>query len=210
MGNIITSMRLLTSLDWVSFFENTNRLERVLRQDLAEVYPEMDFSSRNRYRDAVEKLSKRSKFSETAIANLAIQLSEQSKGVDGLGGKQVPLAKHIGYWLVDDGRKELERLIDVRPTWTEQVIHSVQARPKTAYFGALVVIVSLFTTLIGMAIQPLDLEAWLYACLMLLLVVPISEMALSCVNALLTRVLPVRLLPKLEFRDGISADYRHS
>lgn len=73
MGNIITSMRLIAALDWVSFFEQTNRAERILREDPNKVYAAMDFPSRNRYRGAIEQLSKRSGIAETTVAKQALQ-----------------------------------------------------------------------------------------------------------------------------------------
>jgi hypothetical protein len=60
ISNVIGSMRLLSALDWPAFFERVSRVERVLRRDPAGAYPQMDFATRDRYRQSVEELARRS------------------------------------------------------------------------------------------------------------------------------------------------------
>ena len=59
-GNVITSMRLLSSIDWPVFFDRVSIVEQVLREDPAGAYAEMDFPTRDRYRHSIEELAKRS------------------------------------------------------------------------------------------------------------------------------------------------------
>ena len=61
VGNIITSMRLLSTIDWNAFFENVSLLEPLLKNDPANVYAEMNFLTRNRYREVIERIAKRTK-----------------------------------------------------------------------------------------------------------------------------------------------------
>ena len=119
-GNIITSMRLLGSLDWLSFFERTNRSERILRRDPVQMYEHMDFSSRNRYRDVIEELSKCSHATETEIAEHALRLAQivytqEVSSPSGVAKTEQDelneVASHIGFWLVDEGRRQIEKLI---------------------------------------------------------------------------------------------------
>ena len=68
IGNVITSMRLLSSIDWPLFFDRVSVVEQMLRDDPAGAYAEMDFPTRDRYRHSVEQLAKRSKQPEMAVA----------------------------------------------------------------------------------------------------------------------------------------------
>ena len=58
IGNSITSMRLISALDWALFFERVSLVEQILRQDPAGVYPQMDFATRDRYRHKIERMAK--------------------------------------------------------------------------------------------------------------------------------------------------------
>jgi cyclic beta-1,2-glucan synthetase len=99
IGNIITSMRLISALDWVGFFERTNPAEQILREDPAQVYSQMDFESRNRYRDTVEQLARRTTHSDLEIAQQAIGMARSVRQAV----PEAPLQRHVGYWLVDRG-----------------------------------------------------------------------------------------------------------
>src|SRR5687767_7829058 len=45
IGNVITSMRFASSIDWALFFERVSVVEQVLREDPAGAYPGMDFAT---------------------------------------------------------------------------------------------------------------------------------------------------------------------
>src|SRR5687768_14961109 len=71
--NSILNLRMLASQYWKSFFESTSVLEKILREDPAEVYAEMDFETRNRYRGVVEELARGSTVTESNVASQAIK-----------------------------------------------------------------------------------------------------------------------------------------
>ena len=79
IGNCVTSLRLLSALDWPSFFERTSLVEARLRNDPAGVYSRQDFSTRDRYRQMVEKLSRGSQVDETAVADKAVNLAARPR-----------------------------------------------------------------------------------------------------------------------------------
>ena len=79
VGNIITSMRLLSTLDWNDFFEKVSLIEPLLGKDPAGVYSRMEFASRDRYRHVIERISKRTRASELEIAKAAVNLAAQTK-----------------------------------------------------------------------------------------------------------------------------------
>jgi cyclic beta-1,2-glucan synthetase len=68
-------LRFLSAMDWREFVETLSAVERVLRSDPADVYNNMDFATRDRYRHVVEELAKRSPILEEEIARRAIQLA---------------------------------------------------------------------------------------------------------------------------------------
>src|SRR5207247_7924324 len=68
--NIITSMRLISTLDWNAFFENVSLVDACLRA--APQFLEMDFATRDYYRHAVEDLAAHSGRSEVELAQVAV------------------------------------------------------------------------------------------------------------------------------------------
>ncbi|MCA9009219.1 MAG: hypothetical protein KDB01_05700 [Planctomycetaceae bacterium] len=215
MGNIITSMRLLGSLDWVSFFERTNRSERILRRDPVQMYEQMDFPSRNRYRDVIEELSKCSRATETEIAEHALRLAhivyaqEISSSFSTVKTESEELnevASHIGFWLVDDGRRQIEKLIHYRPTLKTRAHRWIIRHPYLTYFGGLTLPGCALFYLLAHAIigSVFTLSTFM---LLLLSILPLSEIVLQALNSVLTHAVKVHLLPKLEFRNGVHQDF---
>src|SRR5215217_9590426 len=105
VGNIITSMRLLSTLDWNDFFEKVSLIEPLLAKDPAGVYSQMEFASRDRYRHVIERISKRTRANELEIAQAAVDLATKTDGAE----------KHVGYYLIDAGLAQLENTFGYQP-----------------------------------------------------------------------------------------------
>src|SRR5829696_5648482 len=101
VGNIITSMRLLSTLDWNDFFEKVSLIEPLLGNDPAGVYSRMEFASRDRYRHVIERISKRTRTSELKIAEAVLKLAEEASD------QHDQAKRHVGYYLVDEGLRQL-------------------------------------------------------------------------------------------------------
>ena len=65
--NIITSMRLISDIDWAELFESVSLVDERLRAGSA--FAAMDFATRNLYRSAIEQLARGSALSELDIAD---------------------------------------------------------------------------------------------------------------------------------------------
>src|SRR5215204_1002517 len=107
VGNIITSMRLLSTLDWNDFFEKVSLIEPLLGKDPAGVYARMEFASRDRYRHVIERISKRTRTNELEVAQAGVDLAAESK--------HEGAEKHVGYYLIDNGLSLLETKFDYQP-----------------------------------------------------------------------------------------------
>ena len=110
ISNSIGSLRFLSAMDWREFVETMSEVEQTLREDPCGVYGKMDFFTRDRYRHAVEKIAKSSRLSESEVAREAIRLARE--GADRKDGDD--RAAHVGFYLIDKGRAQLERIAAVR------------------------------------------------------------------------------------------------
>jgi cyclic beta-1,2-glucan synthetase len=79
IGNAFTSLRQLSLLDWREIFEELSSVEQRLRLDPAGIYPLMDFDTRDRYRGAVEELSRGSGKTEEQVAEDAVEMARQAE-----------------------------------------------------------------------------------------------------------------------------------
>jgi cyclic beta-1,2-glucan synthetase len=198
VGNCMTSLRLLSALDWNVFFERTNLVEPMLRQDPAGAYAKQDFATRDRYRQIVEKLARRSGVEEVEVAKRVVQRAR---------GSESP-CNHVGYYLIGPGRAAFQADLGYRPGLGERLLDAILGHPHTVYFGSIaVLLILLLAPLVFVANWTAGtINPWMALLVVLAALVPVSELAVGLVNYLLTLILPPRTLAKLEFKEGIPAD----
>src|SRR6218665_1226949 len=104
MSNSINSLRFLAKMDWREFVEAMSITENLLRTDPAGIYTQMDFFTRDMYRHAVEKISKKYRVPEEKIAAMAIELSGHA------AAETDERKRHVGFYLVGKGKMRTEDL----------------------------------------------------------------------------------------------------
>ncbi|HEY7058837.1 MAG TPA: hypothetical protein VH458_20030, partial [Vicinamibacterales bacterium] len=204
IGNIITSMRLLSSTDWPLFFERVSLVERILREDPAGAYGRMDFPTRDRYRHSVEELAKGARQPEPEVARRAVALAQEAVRT----APEQDRRHHVGYYLISRGRFALEEAVGYPPTIRDRLARFTFRHPVFGYLGIIgLVIAASVASLLSYASRngatPADL--WLVFAVSLL---PVSELAISLLNLIVTSQVPPRQLPKLDMREGIPAGDR--
>ena len=203
-GNAFTSLRQLALLDWREMFEKLSRVEQTLRRDPAGIYGGMDFATRDRCRRTIEELARAAALPEEQVAERVISLAAQAQ----LESKTDQLLSHVGTWLVGEGRAELARLLAGRETPRYRRLEWIYRHHTAIYALGIGGFTLLFLCLIA-RFFPAGLSSTIYLVLGLLLLIPVSQLAIEVVNYLITRLLPPRSLPKMDFEEtGIPDAFR--
>src|SRR6184192_678077 len=199
LADVINSCRLIAQIAWPEFFESISWAESELAADPAGVYARLDFETGDRCRTAVEEIARWSKRSEQEIIDQALALAEAAED---------EVARHVGYYLIDAGRRALERASGARVPLAERSRRWLRAHAAGVYFGSLLVLA------VTMVAAPLLFIAGAVpgvtlGLLGLLLLLPASELAVLVVNYFVTSILPPQVLPKMSFKKaGIPNDCR--
>jgi cyclic beta-1,2-glucan synthetase len=213
IGNCVTSLRLLSALDWNRFFDEVSQVEAILRQDPAGVYARQDFATRDRYRQVVERLARGAQVSEIDVAQRTVELATRATAVPAVGAGPhtadtavAPPARqrHVGYYLLDMGQKELARQLHYVPRLRDFLIDKARSFPHSVYFGGLTLVTLLGVVLFVWLASGGGFGLAVLAGLVGLL--PATAVAVGLVNYLVTLLLPPRHLPKFDLSDGIPAD----
>ncbi|HEV2764675.1 MAG TPA: hypothetical protein VGV38_16970, partial [Pyrinomonadaceae bacterium] len=199
VGNVIASMRLLSTLDWRNFFESASLVEPILGRDPSGAYRGMDFLTRDRYRHHVERIAKRTRAPELRVAEYAAGLAEAAAREDA----DRPERAHVGFYLVGEGLTKLERAFSYRPTLRERLSRAVLARPTLFYLGTLAVLTALACGALLFYANRAGAGWPLLAAFALLSLVPASDLALAVLNWDVTHMFPPRLLPKMDTSAGL-------
>jgi cyclic beta-1,2-glucan synthetase len=195
VGNCVTSLRLLNAIDWPGFFEKSSLVETVLRGEPTGIYSKQEFATRDRYRQSIELMAKSSRRNEVDVARLAV--ARASAG-------ETDRSRHVGYYLVAEGRRSLVRELGCRFRIRQRWRDALTGRPTAVYFSA-VAIVTAGLLALAVALTWTGV-GWLALLVGLALLLPASDVAIGIVNYLICRLLPPRVLPKLDFTAGIPTD----
>jgi cyclic beta-1,2-glucan synthetase len=201
VGNIITSMRLLSTLDWKDFFETVSLIDPELAKDPAGIYARMDFATRDRYRHVIERISKGAKIEERTVAQTALRLAEAARADDG-----DPAQLHVGYFLVGEGVSRLETEVSYRLRLEERLLRFIEHHATLAYLGGIVILMTMIVGLIVAGAINSGANWFLVWLAGLLSLVPASDLALSVLNWDITHICEPRLLPKVDLSKGIPAE----
>ena len=204
ISNSIGSLRFLGSMDWREFVESLSMVEHILRGDPAAAYAGMDFASRDCYRHAVEAVAKASGQPEAAVASRAIELALANATSLGEANRTA----HVGYYLIDHGRRELEHSTNARLSLAVQLRRGASRAPLFLYLGAITLLTLL---LCGSLLAWVWLEGvadWALGLTSVLALIAGSQLATMLVNWLATLLATPHPLPRMDFSAGIPPQYR--
>jgi len=201
--NIITSMRLITDVDWTEFFEGVSPVDDILRA--GSTFSQMDFPTRNLYRSAVEELARGSSISEQDVARSAVSIAASQRKEDVIADPRIADA---GYYLISRGRRKFERLTGFRTDvrrWPARVYRSFGIAGYVAT-GTVVAISILAIALLTVNGAGMEWRGLLM--LGVLGAIPAIDLAVAIVNHFVTRGYRATLLPALELHAGVPVEHR--
>jgi hypothetical protein len=192
---LITALRNIGEADWKLLFEQISVVDRVLRRDPVGTYEQMDYESRDLYRSVIADLASHSAMDEVQVAEAAVSLAESA-----VNRRSLEREGHVGYYLVDGGLPDLRRFIRYRSPIRQRFTDHLRNSPNLFYLTGIGIFTIAIEALLLGVLTPAQIVASFF-----LLLVPASQAALTFINAIVTALLPPRLLPKLDFSEGIPA-----
>jgi hypothetical protein len=194
ISNSIGSLRFLGTMDWREFVEAMSVVEHTLRGDPASAYAGMDFASRDRYRHEVEAIAKACGLAEALVAARAIELARASAA--GLDTQQ--RGAHVGYYLIDRGRRELERLTGARLPLPAKLRRAASRAPLLCYLGAITLLTLLLGAGLLVQVWREGVAIWIFVPTALLTLLASGQLATSLVNWLATLLASPHPLPRMD------------
>lgn len=191
LSNAIKSLMILSQIEYRQIFHEVSKVDAILSNDPTDTFSHLSFPTLDLYRRNIERIAKHCPANEIEVARKVLELAENSNDT---------LSRHVGYYLIDDGKKTLEKVLNYKLSFSEKIQHLIKKYPLACYLGS----VGLFVLL---------LEALLYFYtknipLLFFVLIPISEVAIQCLNVVFTKLLPPYLLPRMNFQGIISEEFK--
>src|SRR5208282_949338 len=204
--NVITSMRLMSAVDWADFFESVSAVDAALRA--ASDFAAMDFATRDRYRHAIEELARGSGHTEIEVAQSAIDSARGAASeVPNGDGARARREHHPGYYLISEGRHTLEEHLGFRAPVRDWIARANAAAGIKGYLGTIAVVCAIIVVA-GLVAVDHRLDGWTRLVLAMLAIIPAMDAAIAIVNRAVTTVVGPATIPALELHDGVPASLR--
>ena len=210
IGNSIMTLKNMSRVNFLEIFEKINRVEDILKQDPAKQYEIMDSDTKSYYRNTIQEISKKTKISEIYIAKKCLELSKCSYEKIQNGEISNIKKEHIGYYLISDGKEELlNSLLDRKVT-----IKSNEEKVK--YYIEIIWSISLILSTVTCinfyySIAKANTQIWVNVIMAIILFVisllPLENIVSKIVQYILSKTVKPKLIPKIDFQNGIPEEY---
>lgn len=192
--------------NWAQMIESLVVFNAVLRQDPVGAYPQMDFDSRERYRERVSEIARNSDQSELEVAQTALRLAERPAPPNAVL-RMAARRAHVGYYLIDKGFPLLAAEIAYRPRLIDRVrIFSKRNADDVYILGILMLTVLLIGAIMVPLVPNYSILGGLTAAFLFLLI-PTAQGAVDLVNNTVAALLKATGLAKLDFPKGLPREF---
>ena len=179
--NVITSMRLISDIDWAELFESVSLVDERLRA--ASDFAAMEFPTRNLYRSAIEQLARGCPLSELDVTREVLRVAQAAAAA---GGPQAERTGDPGYHLIAEGRPALEATIGFQAPLRLAVSRFEVRLGIGGYVGAVLMATALLLFALWWNVGAAGAGLGALAVLLALAFLPATEVATALVNRTVT------------------------
>ena len=198
ISNIVQSLRTINDIDWTEWFKSVSRVDAMLQS--YDGFDQLDFTSQDQYRNAIELLSRQSGLDELSVIAKVIEYSQRTLDDDA--------PDFVGRYLIGDGRGVFEKYINARPSFTSRMVTAWTSLGWMAISIPIALLTLMALTLAYQFALSAGLPMWQALLAGSLAALPATEAATGLFNVLVTRLkAPARLIG-YEYVDGVPADAR--
>ena len=202
----IHSLRRMNQFEWQPVLEALVIFHRVLEQDPVGAYARMEEETRASYRQRVAELAADSNYSELQVAEAAVEMSLDAAAIPNHDLRLHRRRSHVGYYLFEEGFKELSRRIGYDSPTGEKIRAALRRQNENVYILGIYFFSAMLIVIFIGPIVPHHIDFLAVMGALLLALLPAAQGASDLVNNAVTAIFSPRALPKLDFSKGIPED----
>ena len=195
LGNSIKSIKNINRINMGEVLEQISITEQILKKDPAEEYSKMDVETKNLYRSKIQKIANKAKVSEIYVTENILRLADRYKNEK---RKILKKKSHVGYYIIDDGINELEKII-----LKKNKNRLNKSQKFRLYVGLIIALTFILDFVLGTNIYLKTFNNWYWLISFFLFLVPVSEIVIRTINYLLQKFKKPTIIPRLNYENGI-------
>ena len=198
VGNTLTSLNAVDQMNWRDWFESVSLSDSALRRDPAGIYSRNDFMTRDILRQEVEKLAKLLKRTDSQVAGAVVECARDAAAKWPNADEQSKAQRYVGHFLLGEGRQALERKLEFSPSQKKRVQRFLFRNSLATYLGSIFALSLILGGYICLISEWVDAPHLAVIAALILSLLPMTELASSLVQYLVSRWVRPRPLPKLD------------
>jgi cyclic beta-1,2-glucan synthetase len=198
VGNTLTSLNSIDQMNWREWFESVSLADACLRQDPAGLYLRSDFTTRDTIRHEVEKLAKIRRCTDSQIAKAAVTCAQAAAERFPGNDDQSKVQKHVGTFLIGAKRVSLEQELGISPPIRVRLKRFSLNHALITYLGSISLLTILLSGYVCLLAGWAESSVTVTVLALAIAILPMSELASSLVQYLVSRWIAPRPLPKLQ------------
>jgi cyclic beta-1,2-glucan synthetase len=202
----VRSLENIKQVPWKLIMEPLILFDRILRDDPAGAYPQMEYETREIYRRQVATIAERSDCSEMKVATEVLALARQAQKQQNEDPRLTLRDSHVGTYLIAEGAEILRKKTNFHPTIAQRLRIFLLDHPDEFYLPGIAALTFAIVSGIVLLLTPPTTSLWMVLLSILAVLLPGSQSAVQIMNYLATLFLPAQPLPKLDFSEGIPND----
>ena len=218
VSNAVTSLRAIGDADWPDIVCRTSTLMRMMLT--SPVFEAEDISTRDQTLHDIERLARRTKHSEVAVAQALLSLmpSSHSQKPDQPHERRIgdhdPIESVASYWLNGDGLPDLVQAVGLPARmafpWRQEFKRMMLPAYLTAVvFGTLSLVIWLLPdAALDQTLPTFFTPVWLMVLGIVLMLFPASETAVAVIHRVISESVKPKHLPRLALGLGIPPEHR--
>ena len=193
IGNSITSIKNIQRINFLEIFEKINGVEDILKQDPAQVYPIMEYKTKEYYRNKIKEISNKTKISEIYIARKTLEICREKQ--------EKQKETHIGYYLIDKGINELYEKLEYKTR------KQIEEKTKTKIYISLILVLSvILSAILATIINSKINNIVIFILSFIIFFIPTTEITIQIIQYILSKIVKPKLIPKIDFSNGIDKE----
>lgn len=203
VGNIIRSLRRIDETDWTKWFESVSHVDCVLRA--GSNFGLLDARSRNSYRDVIERIARRSDFSEQDVALAALDMAQREQENPDTSDLR---KKDLGFYFLAEGVDLLQQQTGYRPPFSEKMGRIYRNFGVAGIAVPIMLLALLFVWMVADILAANNAPIAAVVMLSAVFVLPAWEAASGLFQFLALAFFRPAHLPGYGFEDGVPVDAR--
>lgn len=200
------SLQEIKQTAWKLVIEPLILFDKVLRQDPAGAYAQMDYETREQYRKEIVTIADRSDRSEIKVAEEALALAKMALTRPSNDPRVIRRESHVGFYLIAEGAPILWQRTGFHPAFPKRVRTFLLRHPDEFYLPGIAALTLAIVWGVVVLLTPPTTSLWMVSLAILAVLIPGSQSAVQIMNYIATLLLPAKTLPKMEYTEGIPDD----